>query len=308
MAHIPDGFLSPAVLAGTAAASAAALAVAAARTRRQLDDRRAPVLGALTAFVFAAQMLNFPLGAGASAHLLGGVLVAVMAGPWAGMLVLFSVVLVQALLFQDGGIAALGANTLNLAVIGAGGGYVAYRWQLALYGDGRMGRLTAAGGAAFLTTLVTGLAVGLEVGLSGLVPMDVAVLTIGGAHVLVAAAEAVLTVMILSAVLRSRPALLRDRAPAASGRMAVAGVTAAAAVAAVAVVRASSRPDALERAGEALGLESGPVPAFSPMPDYTVAVGGPWLAAAAGLITVFAVGWAVARVASRTRSRPAVAE
>ncbi len=303
MAHIPDGFLSPAVLVGATVLSAGALAVAARRSRRELDDRRAPLLGALTAFVFAAQMFNFPLGAGASAHLLGGVLVAVLVGPWAGMLALFSVVLVQALLFQDGGIAALGANTLNLAVIGAGGGYVAYRWLLALVGDGHGGQLMAAGGAAFLITLAMGAAVGAELGLSGMVPMDVAVLAVGGAHLLVGVAEAALTVAILGAVLRSRPGLVRDRAPAVPVRLVAGVATGAAAVAAGAVGWASTRPDALESVAEGMGLEEHSRWSFAPMADYTAALGGPWLAAATGLVTVFVLGWIAARVTSRSPNR-----
>lgn len=312
MAHIPDGFLSPTVLAGATALSAVALTVATRRSRELTDDRTAPLLGALTAFVFAAQMFNFPLGAGASAHLLGGVLVAVIAGPWAGMLAVFSVVLIQALLFQDGGIAALGANTLNLAVIGAGGGYLVYRWQLALLGDGRRGRLVAAGIAAFLATVATGVAVGLEIGLSGVVPADVAVLTVGGAHVLVAAAEAALTVGILAAVLRSRPELLRDRAPAAPARAAVGIATAATAVAVGAVAWASPLPDALETAAEEMGLHGGTGWSLAPMADYTAGLFGDAsgvLAALLGLVAVFCLGWILTRVASRTRrSRTAVAD
>jgi cobalt/nickel transport system permease protein len=301
VAHIPDGFLSPPVLAGAAALSAAALAVAARRSRGELEDRQAPVLGALTAFVFAAQMFNFPLGAGTSAHLLGGVLVAVLAGPWAAMLALFSVVLVQALLFQDGGIAALGANTLNLAILGAGGGWVVYRWQLALLGDGRTGRLAAAGIAAFLSTVATGAAVGLELGLSGMLPPRTAVAAVAGAHLLVGVAEAVLTVGILGAVLRARPELARDRAPAAPLRWATAVATAAVLVAAGAVVAASSRPDTLEAVAARHGMEEGPA-AWAPMAEYTAAVGGPWLAAAVGLGVVFGAGWLAVRIVARGRS------
>lgn len=308
MAHIPDGFLSPPVIAGATLLSAAALAVATRRSRRELDDRTAPLLGALTAFVFAAQMFNFPLGAGASAHLLGSVLVAVIAGPWAGMLAIFSVLLIQALLFQDGGIAALGANTLNLAVIGAGGGYVVYRWQLALLGDAPVRRLTAAGVAAFLATLATGVAAGLELGFSGIVPVDVAVLTVGGAHLAVAAAEAALTVGILAAVLRSRPALLRETAPAAPVRLAVGAATAAVVVAGASVLWGSALPDALETATGALGLHAGAGWDGAPLAEYTAAVGGAWLAAAAGLGAVFALAWALARIASRPRSGTTVAD
>ena len=298
MAHIPDGFLSPPVIAGTAALSAAALAVATRRSARQLDDRQAPVLGALTAFVFAAQMLNFPLGAGTSAHLLGGVLLAVIAGPWAGMLALFSVVLVQALLFQDGGIAALGANTLNLAVVGVGGGYLLYRWQLALLGDGPRGRLIAAGVAAFLVTVLTGVAAGLQLGISGVVPLRTAVAAVGIAHLPVGVVEAALTVGILAAVLRSRPELAPHRAPSARGRtLAIIG-TLAVGAAAAAAAWASERPDALESAAARLGLHD-PGASFAPLADYGAPVGGAWTAAAAGLVAVFAVAWGLVRLAIR---------
>jgi cobalt/nickel transport system permease protein len=299
VAHIPDGFLSPPVLAGTAALSAAVLAVAARRSARQLDDRQAPVLGALTAFVFAAQMLNFPLGAGTSAHLLGGVLLAVIAGPWAGMLALFSVVLVQALLFQDGGIAALGANTLNLAVIGVGGGYLLYRWLLALLGDGHRARLVAAGAAAFLATVLTGVAAGAELGLSGMVPLGTAVAAVGGAHLLVAAAEAAITVGILAAVLRSRPALASHPAPSPRARALVVFGTLAVVVAGAAAAWASALPDALEFAAARLGLDHAARPGFAPLADYVAPVGGAWAAAAAGVLAAFGAGWVVLRLAAR---------
>ncbi|MGK7312001.1 MAG: energy-coupling factor ABC transporter permease [Candidatus Longimicrobiales bacterium M2_2A_002] len=299
MAHIPDGLLTPPVIAGAAALSATALAVAARRSRDQLKDRQAPLLGAATAFVFAAQMFNFPLGAGTSAHLLGGVLVAVVVGPWAAMLALFSVLLVQALLFQDGGIAALGANTLNLAVLGAGGGYLVYRWQLALIGSGERRRLVAAGVAAFVSSVAIGLAVGLELGLSGLVPTDTALLAVGGAHVLVGLAEAALTVGILAMVLRARPDLVEspDVTPRVRLTAGVVGVSAVVALAAGAW--ASALPDALEASLEAVGVHGGRPLLPAPMSGYDVA-GSPWVAGAVGVVLVFVVGWLVFRLAARS--------
>lgn len=303
MAHIPDGLLSPPVIAGTAALSAVALAVAGARSRDRLKDRQAPLLGAATAFVFAAQMFNFPLGAGTSAHLLGGVLVAVVVGPWAAMLALFSVLLVQALLFQDGGIAALGANTLNLAVLGAGGGYLVYRWQLALTGSGERRRLAAAGVAAFVSSLAIGLAVGLQLGVSGLVPTGTAVVAVGGAHVLVGLAEAGLTVGILAMVLRARPDLVESPRVTSRSRLAAGIVTVSAAVAVAAGAWASGRPDALEASLEAVGIEGGPPLVPAPMAGYDVA-GSPWVAGAAGVLVVFVVGWLLFRWAARSASTP----
>jgi cobalt/nickel transport system permease protein len=298
MAHIPDGFLSAPVMASTAAVSAAALAVAARRSRDQLEDRQAPLLGAATAFIFAAQMFNFPLGAGTSAHLLGGVLLAVVAGPWAAMLALFSVLLVQALLFQDGGIAALGANTLNLAVLGAGGGYLIYRWLLALTGAGPRRRLAAAGFAAFLSAQAIGLTVGLELGLSGLVPVGTAVLAVGGAHLLVGLAEAGLTVGILALVVRSRPDLVQTREVTPRARVVAAVTGAAAVVAAGAALWASDRPDALESAAAVLGLGDGSSRVTALMPGHG-SPGGLWLATGIGVIMAFVAGWALFRVAAR---------
>lgn len=298
MAHIPDGFLSPAVIAGTTTISAAALAVAARRSRQQLRDRQAPLLGAATAFVFAAQMLNFPLGAGTSAHLLGGVLVAAVAGPWAAILALFSVLLVQALLFQDGGVAALGANTLNLAVLGGGGGYLLYRAQLMITGVGPQRRVAAAAVAACGAALLTGLAVALQLALSGMLPMRTALLAVGGAHVPVALAEAALTAGILAAIMRSRPDLLSANAPAPSRRRRTAEiVTVASLVAMVAAGWGSALPDALESATAGLGTGEA---VAGPLAGYTAPHGGPWVAAAVGVIVVFGLGWAVFRLGGRS--------
>lgn len=320
MAHIPDGFLSPSVLAGTAVLSVAALAVASRRSSGEMGERQAPVLGAITAFVFAAQMFNFPLGAGTSAHLLGGVLVAVLAGPWPAMLALFSVVLIQALLFADGGISALGANTLNLAVVGAGGGWLLYRWLLALMGDGRRRRLTAAGLAAFGSAMLTGLTVAVQLALSELIPLRTAVLVVGGAHLLVAVAEAGLTVGILSLVLRARPELFGAAVPLGSGsggRVPMAGTPAtararsrvwawaltiigvAAAAAVGAVLLGSQLPDALEAAAARVGLGEGHAWGWAPMADYSLPIHGPYgglLAALVGVAGVFVAGWVAFRL------------
>ncbi len=302
MAHIPDGFLSPSVLAGTTALSAVALGVAARRSRDALGERQAPVLGAATAFVFAAQMFNFPLGAGTSAHLLGGVLVAAIAGPWAGMLAMFSVVLVQALLFQDGGITALGANTFNLAVIGAGGGWLVYRWGVLALGDRGRGRVVAAAGAAFVSALATGIAAALELGLSGVVPVRTAVLAVGGAHVLVGLTEAVITAGVVSMVLRSRPELLRTGAPVTRrGRVVAVASGAAVVVALSAATWASGLPDALESSAAAVGLHAPEHAAASPLAGYSAPMGGAWVAALIGVAVVFVLGWLVFRLAGRPR-------
>ncbi len=299
MAHIPDGFLSAPVLAGTAAVSASALALAARRSRSSLREREAPLLGAMTAFVFAAQMFNFPLGAGTSAHLLGGVLVAVIAGPWAGMLALFSVILVQALLFQDGGIAALGANTLNMAVLGAGGGYLLYRWLFAALGGGSRRRVAAASAAAFVSALLTGTGVAVELALSGLVTARAAFYAVVLPHVLVGVGEAVITGGILAFVMRARPELLAGRdVPTRAGRRWAIGVAGAAvAVAVAAAYGASSRPDVVQAAAARLGLREG-TGFVAPFTGYASPTGA-WLAAAVGVAAVFLLALALFRTGVR---------
>ena len=305
MAHIPDGFLSLPVLAGTATASVAALATAARRSRAALGEREGPVLGAVTAFVFAAQMLNFPLGIGASAHLLGGALVAVLLGPWAGMLVLFAVLLVQALLFQDGGIAALGANTLNLAVLGVGSAYGVYRLGRQGFGDAPRAVIGSAAVAAWVSTALVGFAVAAELALSGLVPWRPALLLVGGGHVLLGVAEAVLTGMLVGFVLRTRPELLATRT-LRTPVPALAVMGAAFAVLILAVVLAWRQADVLEAALERLSPASAPAslgdPSTAPFPDYVSPVGGAWVAGAVGLLAAFLVAWGMTLAVAHRRS------
>jgi cobalt/nickel transport system permease protein len=302
VAHIPDGFLSVPVLTGTAGASAAALATAARRSAAALGEREGPVLGAVTAFVFAAQMLNFPLGIGASAHLLGGALVAVLLGPWAGMLVLFAVLIVQALLFQDGGIAALGANTFNLAVLGVGSAYLVYHGGRRLAGDTAAATIGSAAVAAWVSTVLVGLAVAAELVLSGLVPWRAALLLVGGGHVLVGIAEAALTGLLVSFVLRTRPALIAARPRPAAGVPTVAVAGAAVAVVAAAVVFASRQADVVESVLERVRAVKGPSGGGAvPLADYAPPMGGAWVAGALGLLAAFLVAWGLALAVGRRR-------
>jgi cobalt/nickel transport system permease protein len=304
VAHIPDGFLSIPVLAGSAGASAAALAVAARRSRATLGEREGPMLGAATAFVFAAQMLNFPLGIGASAHLLGAALVAVLLGPASGTLVLFAVLLVQALLFQDGGIAALGANTLNIAVVGVGSATIAFRALLRVVGTGPRATMTASAVAAWISTVLVGVAVALELALSGLVPLPTGLTVVGGGHVVVGIFEAVLTGVLVGLVLRARPELLASGVATAvvGGRRAVAIVGAAVAIMAIAVLGASRQPDVLDAALDRFGIASFGATVPAPFTEYTSPIGGPWVAGAIGIGAALLVTWGV--VIALLRRRP----
>src|SRR5512141_2844891 len=125
--HIPDGFLSITVSIVCWLVSAITLSVAISRANRSLGERQVPLMGVMAAFIFAAQMINFPVAGGTSGHLLGGALVSILLGPWAGMLVMTAVIAVQALLFQDGGLLVMGANILNMGLITTAIGYGLYR-------------------------------------------------------------------------------------------------------------------------------------------------------------------------------------
>ncbi|TAN61383.1 cobalamin biosynthesis protein CbiM, partial [bacterium] len=135
--HIPDGFLSPRISLVTWGVALAGVSFCLKKTAKTLKDRMIPLMGVMSAFVFAAQMLNFPVIGGTSGHLLGGVLASVLLGPYAGAIVLTCILTVQCFIFQDGGITALGANILNMAFIGALGGYFLYRIVSRILGGNR---------------------------------------------------------------------------------------------------------------------------------------------------------------------------
>src|ERR687889_258084 len=125
--HVPDGFLDAPTSIATGAVAVAAVGVALRGARRELDDRTAPLAGLVATFVFATQMLNFPVGAGTSGHLLGGALAAVLVGPFTGLLCMSVVLLVQCLLFADGGITALGTNIDLMGLVTVAVGWVVFR-------------------------------------------------------------------------------------------------------------------------------------------------------------------------------------
>src|SRR3954471_9758333 len=142
--HVPDGFLDAPTSIGTGVVAAAAVGVALRGARRELDDRTAPLAGLVAAFVFAAQMLNFPVAAGTSGHLLGGALAAALVGPYTGALCIAVVLLVQGLFFADGGLTALGVNITNMSIVGVAVGYAVLRLLLAVLPRARWAVVAAA--------------------------------------------------------------------------------------------------------------------------------------------------------------------
>jgi len=209
--HIPDGFLSTDVALACAVPAAVCVGVGLQRANRTLDERRVPLLGVTAAFVFAVQMLNFPVAGGTSGHFLGAGLAAILLGPWLACLTMAVVISVQAFVFADGGITALGANILNMGVLGAlvVGGLI-YAARAAAPRQ----VLLISGVGAWLGVMVGATATSLELAISGTVPLGTVLPAMLGVHALIGVGEAVVTVAAVSAVLATRPDLVSTRVPA----------------------------------------------------------------------------------------------
>jgi cobalt/nickel transport system permease protein len=206
--HIPDGFLSPDVAATTAVVAAGAVAVGIHQAGRRMDDRVVPLLGLTGAFVFAAQMLNFPVAGGTSGHFLGAALATILLGPWLACLVLAVVLATQSFVFADGGVSALGANVLNMGVVGAlaaGGLMLAARRVLPRR---RRVLLAVAGTGAWLAVVAGAAATSVCLALSGTVPLGTVLPAMLGVHVVIGLGEAAITVAALSALMATRPDLI----------------------------------------------------------------------------------------------------
>ena len=209
--HVPDGYLDAATTTATAAVAAAGVALALRGARRELDERTAPMAGLTAAFVFAVQMMNFPVAYGTSGHLIGGALTAVLVGPWTAVLCMTVVLMVQALVFADGGLTALGTNVTLMGLVAVGVGYGAFRLLRTVLPATRTGVLAAAGVGAFLSVPVAALTFVALFGIGGVadVPLGSVAAAMGGVHLLIGLGEAAITVAVLGAVLAVRPDLVR---------------------------------------------------------------------------------------------------
>ena len=208
--HVPDGFLDAPTSLGTAAVAAVGVGLALRGARRELDDRTAPLAGLVAAFVFAAQMLNFPVGAGTSGHLLGGALAAVLVGPWTATLSLSVVLLVQGLLFADGGLTALGTNITLMGLVGVWSGWLVFRAIQTVLPKRVSLVVPSAAIAAMASVPVAAVAfVALyAVGGQAPVPLDSLVTAMLGWHVLIGLGEAAITGIAVSTVVTVRPDLV----------------------------------------------------------------------------------------------------
>ncbi len=208
--HTPDGFLTVPVALVMWVATALVVGFAVRQVNRTLDERAIPLMGITAAFIFAAQMVNFPVAPGTSGHLLGGVLAAVLLGPWAGTLVMTAVIAVQGLLFQDGGLVVMGANIFIMGIVGTLAAYAVYRSLAGLFGGEARGRIPAAAMAAWLAVMGGALSIGLLLLVSGATTLET-IAVILGVHALIGLGEAAITVAALVFIQATRPDLFRLR-------------------------------------------------------------------------------------------------
>lgn len=267
--HIPDGFLNFIVSLICWAITVAVLSMAISRTNKSLGEKQVPLMGIMAAFIFAAQMINFPVAGGTSGHLLGGALAAIVLGPWAAMLVMTAVIAVQALLFQDGGLLVMGANILNMGLLTSAIGYGLYRGVL---GNSRSVKLTVAGVAAWLSVMAGALGTALQLWLSGTSSLQTVVLAMLGVHAVIGIGEALITVAALTFIFQTRPDLLDEKPISAkSGRgWVVVGVVISLAVVLLSPF-ASANPDGLERVATDMGfINAGQSAPFQIISDYNI--------------------------------------
>jgi cobalt/nickel transport system permease protein len=304
--HLPDGFLDMKTTLLSAGAATAGISYALRQTR-ELGPKRVPMLGLAAAFVFAAQMLNFPVAGGTSGHVIGGVLAAVLLGPAAAVIVMTCVLLVQCLMFADGGLLALGANVFNMGIASTCGGYLVFRGaRLLMPHQGSRGIVFAAAFAGWCGTVLGAISCAGQLALSHTVPWRLVFPAMTNVHMIIGLGEGLATGLIVAAVVRARPELVfDDAAETPSGRRSLLGYAGLIAIGLAIFVApfASPWPDGLERVAEQLGFHDRAQAAVvqSGFADYQIPwIGSPTLATAiAGLLgtaTAFVAAWVLARV------------
>ena len=264
--HAPDGFMNAGTALATGALSVGTVGMALRQAKDQLKDKAIPLAGITAAFVFAAQMFNFPVAAGTTGHLLGGALAAILLGPSVGVIVVTIVVVVQALAFADGGLTALGYNVLNMAVIPAYGGYAVFRLFRRTFPRSTGGVVGATGLAAWASVVMSSVAFSIEwlFGATAPVAFDDVFGAMVGVHSLIGIGEGFISALAVGAVLASRPDLVfgaadLDRAQLADTKVRIrtfliGGVLVSLMFAAVISQFAVDEPDGLERVAEDSGF------------------------------------------------------
>jgi cobalt/nickel transport system permease protein len=212
--HIPDGFINASTSLGAGVVAAGGIGVSLRRAAQTLQDRQAPLAGLVAAYIFAVQMLNFPVAAGTSGHLLGGVLAAVLVGPWAGAICVAVVLLVQAVLFADGGLTALGLNITNMAIVGVFGGWAVFWLLRRALPATKASVVVSSGIAAGISVVLAASAFVLEYALGGTggASVGTVLMAMVGTHALIGVGEGVITALTVGVVLGVRPDLVHGAA------------------------------------------------------------------------------------------------
>lgn len=311
--HVPDGFLSVTISIILWIISIVILAIALRKVKYELGDREVPLMGVLAAAIFAGQMLNFSVTGGTSGHLLGAAIATILLGPWPAVLIMTSVVSVQALLFQDGGVLALGANIFNMAVIGVFVSYTVFAMLQKAFGKTTWGLFISGFGAAWTSIFIASLACGLQLALSGTSPANVAVPAMAAIHAIIGLGEGLITVGALGFVFAARKDILQNKLKSMGGnRGLLIGGSAIAILLAVLSPLASSHPDGLEWVAEQKGfLEVAKDAIYTIMPDYLMpGISNPTLATIIagilGAVVVFGVAFGIAKAEIRTPAREEV--
>jgi cobalt/nickel transport system permease protein len=305
--HIPDGFLSVIVSIVFWVISIVIVGIALKKTNRELGEREVPLMGVLAAAIFAGQMLNFSVTGGTSGHLLGAAIAMILLGPWPAVLVMTSVVSVQALLFQDGGLLALGANIFNMAVVGVFVSYATYTLIRRWVGDKPWGIFVAGFAAAWLSIFIASLSCALQLALSGTSPANIAVPAMGAIHALIGVGEGLITVGALAFLYAARKDLLKvGQKGTSSNKGILVGGGVIALLLAVLSPLASSHPDGLEWVAEQkgfLGQAQGAL--YDVIPDYVMPgisneAAATIAAGILGVIIVFGVAYGIARAEKKS--------
>jgi cobalt/nickel transport system permease protein len=302
--HIPDGMLSLPVSIACWVLAVIGIGFALKKSSQEDAERQIPLMGVMAAFIFAAQMLNFPVAGGTSGHLLGGALAAIALGPWRAIIVMTSVVALQALLFQDGGLVVMGSNILNMGILTAIAGFGIYR---IFENRPRPFRLAASGAAAWLSVMVAALATSLQLWLSGTARLDLVVPAMLGVHAIIGLGEALITVAALAFLFRMRPDILEPGSAASgAGRGWIpAGLLVVAALLIISPL-AVADPDGLERVAEDLGfINTAQAAPFEILLDYTIPILGetPLSTILAGIIGALLVAALVGLVVYALRQK-----
>ena len=257
--HIPDGFLDAKTVIATTVFSGTGLGTALRQARQHLQTREIPLVGLTAAFIFVAQMLNFPIAGGTSGHLIGATMAMVLLGPSVAIIVMSSVLIIQAVIFADGGLLALGANIFNMAIVAPVSGYIIYQAMRGLLRD-TQGMLISASVASWCTTVIASVFCAGELAWSGTAKWNFVFPAMAGIHAIIGIGEGLITMLVLSAIVKTRPEVLINNATQ-SNRSENTSALFYGAVIVIGLLLlvapfASQLPDGLDRVAQSLGFET----------------------------------------------------